>query len=280
MPPPLLLRSLLRLRWPAVQSEPMLEHERYLQQGSDFHRLAQQALVGLPVERLSASLVGEDFSHWWGNFLDFLPGFTRAEPRWQIYPEISLTAPLGDTRLVGKYDLVAAHPGERMLIYDWKTSRQRSKLLLEKRLQTRLYPYLLVAPGAFLNAGVSIQPEQVEMVYWFAEHPVQPERFAYSSAAYQADEVYLTSLIETVMRLDEADFTLTDDERLCAYCVYRSLCNRVSSQETLLLSMPKTTTPYLPSISISSRSPRSITSGVPMYLRWSGTFTNVAVSFR
>ena len=114
-----------------------------------------------------------------------------------------------------------------MLIYDWKTSRQRSKRsVLEKRLQTRLYPYLLVRAGAFLNAGVSIQPEQVEMVYWFAEHPDQPERFAYSSAAYQADEAYLTSLIETVMRLEEADFTLTDDERLCAYCVYRSLCNR------------------------------------------------------
>ena len=86
------LRCLLRLRWPAVQSEPMLEHERYLQQGSDFHRLAQQALVGLPVERLSASLVGEDLSHWWENFLDFLPGLTGGTSL-EIYPEISLTAP-------------------------------------------------------------------------------------------------------------------------------------------------------------------------------------------
>ena len=223
------LRCIRRLAWPAVQSEPVVEHEGYMQQGSDFHRFAQQALVGLPVERLSASLVGEDLARWWESFCDYLPQISNAQPGpgWQLYPEISLTAPLGDARLVGKYDLLAAHPGGRILIYDWKTTRQRSRRsVLEKRLQTRLYPYLLVRAGTFLNAGIPIQPEQVEMIYWFAEHPQQPERFVYSSAAYQADEAYLTSLIETVQRLDEAEFFLTGDERLCAFCVYRSLCNR------------------------------------------------------
>jgi RecB family exonuclease len=166
---------------------------------------------------------------WWLSFGEFLPQIANAAPGpgWQLYPEISLTAPLAGTRLVGKYDLVAVHPQGRLRIYDWKTSRQRSKRqTLEKRLQTRLYPYLLTCAGAFLNGGVPIQPEQVEMVYWFTEHPEQPERFTYSNAAFQADEAYLTSLIETVRRLEEADFTLTDDERQCAYCVYRSLCNR------------------------------------------------------
>lgn len=223
------LRCIRRLAWPAVQSEPVVEHEGYMQQGSDFHRLAQQALVGLPVERLSASLVGEDLARWWESFCDYLPQISNAQPGpgWQLYPEISLTAPLGESRLVSKYDLLAAHPQGRVLIYDWKTTRQRSRRsVLEKRLQTRLYPYLLVRARAFLNAGNLIQPEQVEMIYWFAEHPQQPERFVYSSAAYQADEAYLTSLIETVLRLDEADFFLTGDERQCAFCVYRSLCNR------------------------------------------------------
>jgi hypothetical protein len=223
------LRSLIRLQWPAVQSEPMLEHERYLQQGSDFHRLAQQALLGLPLERLATSITNDELMRWWDSLCEFLPQITSASPGpgWQLYPEISLTASLVGTRLVGKYDLVAMHPQGRLRIYDWKTSRQRSKRqTLEKRLQTRLYPYLLTRAGAFLNAGSPIQPEQVEMVYWFAEHPQEPERFAYSSAAYQADEAYLTSLIETVRRLEEAEFRLTDDIRQCAYCVYRSLCNR------------------------------------------------------
>jgi hypothetical protein len=178
---------------------------------------------------LADALNSDDLERWWERFRAYLAVIRSAPPGpgWTLYPEISLTAPLGGTRLVGKYDVVAVHPQGRLCIYDWKTSRQRSKRqTLEKRLQTRLYPYLLTRAGAFLNAGVPIQPEQVEMVYWFAEHPDSPERFAYSSAAYQADEAYLTSLIETIRRLEEADFRLTDDVRQCAYCVYRSLCNR------------------------------------------------------
>ena len=42
----------------------------------------------------------------------------------------------------------------------------------------------------------------------------------YRPATWVCGDVY------DVQRLDEAEFFLTGDERLCAFCVYRSLCNR------------------------------------------------------
>ncbi|MBA4379648.1 MAG: hypothetical protein C0393_03000 [Anaerolinea sp.] len=46
------LRYIEELAWPAVESEPALENERHQQEGLFFHRLVQQRLVGLPVEKL------------------------------------------------------------------------------------------------------------------------------------------------------------------------------------------------------------------------------------
>jgi hypothetical protein len=40
------------------------------------------------------------------------------------------------------------------------------------------------------------------------------------------DEAYLTSLVGQIIDLGEADFERTSNERLCRYCVYRSLCER------------------------------------------------------
>ena len=143
------------------------------------------------------------------------------------YPEVSLSASLAGYRLEAKVDLVMILPGGGARIYDWKTSRRKpERRWLAGRLQTRLYPYLLTRAGAALNGGVDLSPEQVEMIYWFADHPTQAERMAYSPQAFQDDESYLSELIATLQRLGEADFHLTTDLRRCAYCSYRSLCDR------------------------------------------------------
>ena len=225
------LRYLKRLAWPALETEPALEAERYLQQGALFHRMVQQHLLGVPAERLSPAVAGEDLGRWWGNYLEFhkdLTGFGNLSGRY--YPEVSLSAALGAYRLEAKYDLVVIQPERSeagVLIYDWKTSRRKpERRWLAKRLQTRLYPYLLSRAGAPLNGGQALPPERIEMVYWFADHPSQLERFVYSAQAFQEDEAYLNDLIGTILRLGEDDFPLTSDLRRCAYCVYRSLCER------------------------------------------------------
>jgi hypothetical protein len=224
------LRYLLRQSWPAVPSEPVLEMERTMQQGARFHRIVQQHLLGMPVERLAPMVQEEDLSRWWQNYLHFsqaggLEALTGSGTR--RYPEITLSAPLGAYRLLAKLDLLAVTAQGRALILDWKTARKRPRRQwLADRLQTRIYPFMLVQAGATLNGEVPFLPEQVEMVYWFADFPDQPERFPYTASAYQADQDYLAEMVATVQRLAENEFALTSDIRHCAYCVYRSLCDR------------------------------------------------------
>ena len=63
------LRYLLRCRWPAIQSEPVLEMEHRLEQGSRFHQLAHQHTLGIPIDQLSRLAQDEELQRWWNNYL-------------------------------------------------------------------------------------------------------------------------------------------------------------------------------------------------------------------
>jgi CRISPR/Cas system-associated exonuclease Cas4 (RecB family) len=217
------LRHVQRVAWPALETEPALENERYLRQGAAFHRLVFQHLIGIPTERLSSTLTGDHLRRWWRSYLE---SGTSDLPL-SRYPEVLVSAPVAGCRLVAKYDLVAVDTGQRAIIVDWKTARQRPRRAwLAQRMQTRVYSYLLVRAGADLNRGQPFVPEQVEMVYWFANYPADPERIAYHAVQYETDGVYLTSLIEEIQGLADEDWPLTAQEKRCTYCPYRSLCER------------------------------------------------------
>jgi hypothetical protein len=219
------LRYIRKLAWPAIPSEPVLENERQIQLGALFHRLAYQYWLGVPADRLRAMAEKAQMDEWWQNFttiskLKDLPGIT-------LHPEFFLSAKLQSASLVGKYDLLAMQPDGQAIIFDWKTSPKRPpSSWLNRRVQTRLYPYLLVQAGGYLSQAGSLLPEKVSMRYWFAAFPDQPEWFAYNQAQFQADRAYLSGLIETICAIDDEDFYQTNDEKKCAYCVYRSLCDR------------------------------------------------------
>ncbi|MEJ2108260.1 MAG: PD-(D/E)XK nuclease family protein [Acidiferrobacteraceae bacterium] len=217
------LRYVLQLAWPAQEVEPALENELRMQQGAAFHRLVHRHMLGIPAEDLSRTVQEPDLRRWWHNYLECGPQ-DLPETR---YPEVVLSAPLGDYRLVARYDLVAVDAGRRAVIVDWKTSRKRTKReYLAERLQTKVYPYLLVRAGAHLNGDRPLAPEQVEMIYWFADYPGEPARFGYDAAQHEADEAYLTSLVEEISGLGDEDFPLTTQVQRCKFCPYRSLCER------------------------------------------------------
>jgi CRISPR/Cas system-associated exonuclease Cas4 (RecB family) len=218
------LRYLDRLIYPAAETEPAMENERHQQEGQYFHRLAQQYLLGIPAEKLARLANTSDLERWWENFIN-ATDLTGLRDLPGLYPEVTLSAPLGDFRLVAKYDLIALTEDEKIVIYDWKTYRKRPRNeWLVARWQTRVYRSLLVAAGSQFNGGKPIVPERCEMVYWFSNFPDEPARFPYNEAQYKRDWDALTRLTEEIQ--SASSYPLTDDRQKCAYCPYRSFCDR------------------------------------------------------
>src|SRR5215216_4519593 len=216
------LRYLDRLSYPAVETEPTLENEKHQQEGEYFHRLVQQHLIGIPAEQIAKLANTPNLQRWWGNFQSFRQ--TNLANLTNCLPEVMLSARLGNYRLLAKYDLIAIE-NDKATIYDWKTYRKRPRSeWLSARMQTRIYRALLVKAGAHLNNGKPFEPEQIEMIYWFADFPNDPARFAYTSAQFKRDWDLLLKLSEEIA--STPSYPLTEDRQKCLYCTYRSYCER------------------------------------------------------
>ncbi len=214
------LRYIERLSYPAIEAEPALENEKHQQEGETFHRLAQQYLIGIPPEKITPLANTPNLARWWEHFSQAFPDPGRFSA---LRPEITLSAPLGPFRLLAKYDLIARQD-QSLMIYDWKTYRRRPRNeWLAARLQTRVYRALLVRAGAHLP-GAPITPNQVTMTYWFADFPAEPAVFRYDEGQYRRDWAALEALAAEIAAA--RGFPMTDDEQKCAYCPYRSYCNR------------------------------------------------------
>jgi hypothetical protein len=76
----------------------------------------------------------------------------------------------------------------------------------------------------YLNNGKPFEAEQIEMIYWFADFPAEPARFAYTTAQFKRDWDALEGLANEINTA--ASFPKTDEVAKCNYCPYRSFCNR------------------------------------------------------
>jgi len=258
-----------QLPWPAVEASPVQEHEALMRQGEHFHRLVQRAEIGIDPDEVSAALA-PPLSAWFDAYRTHRPtdlptqfveiervlsvtvaAHTAGETGRQGNRETSkggegdansisqspisnLQSPisLSSFRLAAKYDLIAAEPGGRAVIVDWKTAKRRSDpATLRQRWQTIVYPYVLVEASAGLPWG-PVRPEQVEMRYWFTAAPAQPVVFRYDAAQHDANHRRLMRLLTEIVAGDrESDFPKVTDtpanrRRFCAFCIYRSRCNR------------------------------------------------------
>jgi len=221
------LQVIEKLRWPAIEAEPVAEAERLAQLGADFHRLVHRHLAGLDESALDefAAHADPELQSWWRSYLRHRPAaLTGAE----LFPEITLTAPLRGRRLSARFDVLARRPGGQFLIVDWKTSaRKPSRAALERRIQTRVYLWMLAAAGSAYNHGQPVPPEAVTMLYWYPQFPDEPEEFTYSKALRARDEEFLSGLLAQIEQAAAAaDFPQTERQQTCAACVYRSWCNR------------------------------------------------------
>lgn len=225
------LRWLMRLGWPAAPAEPLREYEEHQRRGLRFHRLAEQALSGLPEGLLEISARNDPdplVARWWGHFRDLLPTLRQGS----ALPEVVLSAPLSEAlpspqRLTAKLDCLHLPGDGRVVIYDWKTIQGRTRReTLEQRLQTAVYAVLVQRGAAHLNQGQPVEPVKLEMVYWFAEHPHQPETFRFTTVWLEDAWQRITRLVAEIHAHEEAVFPLTPNRRHCRFCQYRSLCER------------------------------------------------------
>jgi hypothetical protein len=218
------LHHVLMQPWPALITESPAGFELHVQRGADLHRLAHQHALGIDPERLAAAIHDATLARWWQTFLAHPPADL---PRAVRRPEVVLAAPLAGHRLVAKFDLLAAEPGQRLVVVDWKTVQKRPpRVRLARRLQTHVYRYLAVEAGAAFYGGLRPQPEQVEMIYWFAEQGGAAERFTYDAQQHGTAGDYLAGLIAEIAARQESIWPLTPDQRQCRGCTYRSLCER------------------------------------------------------
>jgi len=214
------LRYLLEQAWPAVESEPLLERERLAELGRRFHRLIQQHVEGLDVDTLTQSIGEPELARWWQSYLDSLASTLSDLPQTQR-AEVAISIPIKSYRLTAHFDLIASDDA-RAVIVDWKTEhRQPTRDQLLQRVQTRVYRYVLT------NAQQR-PPGTVSMIYWFAQYPDQSITLPYDAAQHANDHRFLLDLIVEIEQrsTQNGEWDKTPNERKCAYCVYRSLCNR------------------------------------------------------
>jgi len=218
------LRYVLMQPWPALVTGSPLAYEEHLQRSAAFHLLAHQHSLGLDAADLAARIEDPELAAWWQTYLDRPPANV---PQGLRRAEILLTAPLSGYRLLAKIDMLAADPGQRMVIVDWKgTLKPPRRATWARRLQTRVYRYLAVEAGSAYFGGKPPEPEQVEMVYWFAAHDGATLRFGYDQAEHRQAAQDLARLVDDVAAHRSAVWPLTEDLRQCRVCNYRSLCER------------------------------------------------------
>jgi hypothetical protein len=214
------LQEFARLEWPAIESEPVREQEALIALGTKFHLLCQQFFNGVPTEDLSEQIIDPDLQVWWTRFLEL--DFNAKDQDYLAEKLISI--PFGGYRLAAKYDLLAINPDISYHIYDWKTSKhQPQRKYLVEKMQSKVYPLVLSILNSVKNP---FDPEKVKMSYWYPEFPKTPIALNYLQSQLQADQFLLESLISEISTKQESDFRLTENEKLCSFCRYRSLCDR------------------------------------------------------
>lgn len=216
------LKYIDRQAWPAPEAEDAGAYRQHLEAGLVFHQWIARALLGIPADAHDTTL-HPDLAAWWEAWqqadLGVLPAGRREV-------ELPLVVPLGAYRLYARFDLLALGATGEAVIVDWKTlAHEPDSAALRRSLQTRVYQYALVAAGHVVTGGAPLDPEQVQMRYWFANTGswvVLP----YSRAAHQQNGRELLALAERIAAATREDLVRTDDAGQCAYCGYRTLCER------------------------------------------------------
>jgi hypothetical protein len=217
------LKYLLHPTWPPPISEPAEKQDRLIKLGSQFHRMVQQFQLGIPEEKISRWVDDPDLKAWWDAFLTNPPA-NLPENR---QAEIFLSMPFEGFRLAAKIDLLAVEKHSRAVIVDWKTTHRPPRpAYVIKRIQSLVYPFLVINTGSAMNESKAFDPSQVTMLYWFPAFPDKTITLTFDHAWLETTRNQLAGLIREISQMHQDVFPLTSNTEKCLFCRYRSLCER------------------------------------------------------
>ncbi|MDO9546425.1 MAG: PD-(D/E)XK nuclease family protein [Pelolinea sp.] len=225
------LKYILEQSWPAISSEPVIEIEDNIRKGNKFHYLIYQFFSDVPENALIPSIEEKEIEEWFNSFLLFHKTIQLK----MAFPEFRLTGQIGEARLSAVYDLIYLTQNNEIRIMDWKTSHYiPKKTALAVKVQTILYPYLLKETSHEFLPEISLSPENISMQYWYPSAPNEVFIFKYGRSTHENHRVFLENIINEILGKKVGEFALTNNERKCGFCPYRSLCNRGISASNML----------------------------------------------
>ena len=209
------LRFRRRLPWP---DRPLDSHWATMRErGEQFHRLLERHFLGLPATAETVQDVA--VRRWWSLFQ------SRVKlPEGEAHPERSLTVPIGEHVLTGRFDLLITD-GHNAHIFDWKTGKPQNEADLRHEWQTRLYLALLAESGSAL--GQALQPDRSAITYWYVDDPAAPRTIRYNQAWHAQNWADIQATVAQIDdALAQATWPLTDDWSRCRRCAYQTYCGR------------------------------------------------------
>lgn len=216
------LRFLLKQECPPASTTAQAASRHFAELGTQFHELVHRHLIGIPVEDTLNHYNDPQIQTWWQHFdsLNPLPGNIA-----QKCPELTISCSIERYRLLAKLDLAVVTTDQRVLIFEWKTSPNLpNPQILKSRLQSRLYPLVLSKMSRM--GSLDFSPDQVSMIYWFANQPERAVIFQYSTTQMIADQKYLIQLIDEISSIPFGEFKKTRNMRKCQYCDFFLLCHK------------------------------------------------------
>ncbi|MCP4363383.1 MAG: PD-(D/E)XK nuclease family protein [Chloroflexi bacterium] len=220
------LRYLRPLPWPKTPL-PEKDAER-MERGQQFHQLLERHFLGLPVE--TAAIADRQVRVWWRIFQRSQPPIPNGRP----LPELTLTIPIGNHLLNGRFDLLviseeAGRPSA--YIFDWKTGKPQEETRLRHDWQTRLYLAMVAEGGQALGDNgrhTPIPPENIHLTYWYVHEPDTPRNIAYSQQGHKQNWTELQAIVTQIddQLAQGENWPLTEDLTLCRTCAYQAFCGR------------------------------------------------------
>ena len=218
------LRYILKQNWPAITSQPVLEKENRISLGNRFHLLTHQYLSGISGETLKNTMDDPELGIWFKHFQEYIDQYLN----FQYFSEFSVIMPFEGFRLMAVFDFISLMDTNKIRIGDWKTtSRLPKKEIYLQNVQSTLYPFLAYETRLNIFPQTSMsQHQDLSMEYWFPGFPENTIAWEFSSSIHANSRAMLSSLVSEISQLGSGDFEKTSNDKRCALCQYRSLCER------------------------------------------------------